>query len=145
MIGLRFGLLLPLVWGGLTVGFWSCLELGFPQGAIAQTTVNENLLLEPSERESFAVFIARSEANAAVRVQSLFDEDLLRTEVRLTVLGRKGRAIASVLKLRVTRQEWTKYPDPEIWSIYYPEAKSLLNFDQFDPFAPAEAEDTASN
>lgn len=102
--------------------------------AIAQTTVNTNLILETSADESFAVFISRAEINAAVRVQQLFDQDLLRTEVRLTVLGQRGGAIAQVLKLRVSRREWTTYPDPEIWSVYYPESSVLLGFtDGFTP------------
>lgn len=96
--------------------------------AIAQTTLNTNLTLDVSARESFVVFINRAEANAAVKVQELFDQDLLRTEVRLTVLGQRGLVIAPVLKLRVTRREWTAYPDPEIWSVYYPESHLLLNF-----------------
>ncbi len=130
MMCLRAGLFLPLLLGGTVFGgLWLGLA---PRPAIAQTTVNVDLLLEPSEKESFAVFIARSEANAAVRVQSLFDQDLLRTEVRLTVLGQRGVAIAPVMKLRVTRQEWTNYPDPEIWSVYYPETRSLLAFDEFN-------------
>ncbi len=122
-------------WTGLMV-------LPTPQ-AIAQTTAKSEILLEPSEDESYKVFIARAEANAAVRAQSLFDQDLLRTEVRVTVLGQRSAAIAPVLQLRVSRQEWTAYPDPEIWSVYYPESKSLLLFDEALPVVAEEPEEVA--
>lgn len=107
-----------------------------PTGAIAQTTLNENLTLPIGGQESFIGFIRRSEANAAVRVQQFFDRDLLRTEVGLTVMGQNGVAIAPVMRLRVSRNEWTAYPDPEIWSIYYPESAYLLNL--YDDSEPSE-------
>lgn len=99
-----------------------------PTIAIAQTRINAEVLLEPTAEEPYNVFIARAEANAAVKVQALFDQDLLRTEVRVTVLGQRSAAIAPVLRLQVSRQEWTSYPDPEIWSQYFPESSRLLSF-----------------
>lgn len=105
-----------------------------PTPAIAQTTLNENLTLAIGGEESLGTFLRRAEVNAAVKVQQFFDRDLLRTEVGLTVMGQNGLAIAPVLKLRVTRNEWTAYPDPEIWSIYYPESATLLNlYDDYEP------------
>ncbi|MGB2924960.1 MAG: hypothetical protein WBB82_06650 [Limnothrix sp.] len=143
----RLGTVLPLLLTSATVGsgmvVWEMLFKTAP--AIAQTTLTTTMLIEPSEEESYDVFIARAEANAEVKVQELFDKDLLRTEVRLTVLGQKSAAIAPVLKLRVSRREWTSYPDPEIWSLYYPEAKFLLNFYE-EPAPEAEPEpDTESS
>ncbi|NJN71704.1 MAG: hypothetical protein HC799_02245 [Limnothrix sp. RL_2_0] len=125
----RAGTVLPLFVGSVTMmGSGIILELVVPMTpAIAQTTFNTNLLIPLADQETYSVLVARAEANAEVKVQELFDQDLLRTEVRLTVLGQNGAAIAPVLKLRVSRQEWTSYPDPEIWSIYYPESKILLN------------------
>ncbi|OKH19051.1 C-type lectin domain-containing protein [[Limnothrix rosea] IAM M-220] len=122
---------------------WTGLMVVSTPEAIAQTTIKSEILLEPSEEESYKVFIARAEANAAVRVQSLFDQDLLRTEAQVTVLGQRSAAIAPVLKLRVSRREWTTYPDPEIWSVYYPESKSLLLFDEALPIVEAEPDITA--
>lgn len=125
----RVGTVLPLLVGSTAmVGSGIILELVNPTApAIAQTTFNTNLLIPLADQETYSVLVARAEANAEVKVQELFDKDLLRTEVRLTVLGQNGAAIAPVLKLRVSRQEWTSYPDPEIWSIYYPESQILLN------------------
>lgn len=125
----RVGTILPLLVGSSTMlGGGLVLELISPMApAIAQTTFNTNLLIPLAEKETYTVLVARAEANAEVKVQELFDKDLLRTEVRLTVLGQNGSAIAPILKLRVSRQEWTSYPDPEIWSIYYPESQILLN------------------
>ena len=113
------------------------LPVVLPPVAVAQTRMNAEILLEPSADESYKVFIARAEANAAVKVQSLFDQDLLRTEVRVTVLGQRSAAIAPVLRLQVSRREWTAYPDPEIWSKYFPESRNLLLFN-----APATSEPT---
>ncbi|AFY37532.1 hypothetical protein Lepto7376_1175 [[Leptolyngbya] sp. PCC 7376] len=125
----------PLLLAATAVS-WTGLMVVEPQPAIAQTTVNSEILLEASEEESYKVFIARAEANAAVKVQSLFDQDLLRTEVRMTVLGQRSAVITPVLKLRVSRQEWTAYPDPEIWSIYYPEGKAFLFMEPATPDEP---------
>ena len=134
----RMSSVLPLLLAATALQ-WSGLNVVEPLPAIAQTTVNADVHLEASEDESYRVFIARAEANAAVKVQSLFDQDLLRTEVRVTVLGQRSAVIAPVLKLRVSRQEWTSYPDPEIWSIYYPEAKAFLFTEELAPPAPAES------
>jgi len=127
---IRVGTLLPLLVGSTAIVGGNILwtMVARPAPAIAQTTFNTNLLLQVADQETYSVLVSRAEVNAEVKVQELFDQDLLRTEVRLTVLGQNGAAIAPVLKLRVSRQEWTSYPDPEIWSVYYPESQILLNF-----------------
>lgn len=139
----RVGTVLPLLVGSTAmIGSGIILELVAPTTpAIAQTTFTTKLLLQLADQETYSVLVARAEANAEVKVQELFDKDLLRTEVRLTVLGQNGVAIAPVLKLRVSRQEWTSYPDPEIWSVYYPESQILLNLlERLEPEPEAETD-----
>ena len=61
-----------------------------------------------------------------------FDGDILVTEVSVTISGQNGGAIAPILLLEVSRANWKRRPDTQLWATYFPNTKFLLGFTEFD-------------
>jgi hypothetical protein len=100
-----------------------------PQSAQAYTSaVNVSLSRQPGE--SYQSFVRRAEAVARAAAQRSFDQDILVTEVAVTITGQNDGAIAPILLLEVTRQSWRSRPDPQRWATYFPDTQSLLRFNQ---------------
>ncbi|NET58089.1 MAG: hypothetical protein F6K47_18620 [Symploca sp. SIO2E6] len=113
-----------------TVG-WLSLAAIAPQGAQAYTARIEVSLTRQSS-ESYENLLRRAEAVARAAAQRGFDGDILVTEVSVTITGQNAGAIAPILLLEVSRSNWKRRPDPQLWATYFPNTKFLLGFAEFD-------------
>ncbi len=113
---------------GMTGISWLSLETITPQVAQAYVArVDVNLNRQPGE--TYQTMLARGLAVARAAVQRSFDKDILITEVKVTISGENKGAIAPIMMVEVTRQEWNKQPDAQFWVSYMPNAEALLNFE----------------
>ena len=114
---------------GVTSISWLATSLIAPQSAQAYTaTVNIAVSSQPGE--SYQAFLRRAESIARAAAQRSFDRDILVTQVAVTIVGQNNGAIAPILALEVSRQSWSRRPDPQRWATYFPNTQSLLRFDE---------------
>ncbi|MGB7518868.1 MAG: hypothetical protein WA896_04470, partial [Spirulinaceae cyanobacterium] len=107
---------------------WLGLEIIAPQVAQAYVArVDVNLNRQPGE--AYQTMLARGLAVARAAVQRSFDRDILITEVKVTISGENKGAIAPIMMVEVSRQEWNRQPDARFWVSYMPNAEALLNFE----------------
>ena len=87
------------------------------------------LFLTLEEEEPYGSLLRRANMAARAGAQRSFDQDLLITEVVIDVTAESsdGTATVPVLKLQVSRQEWSQQPVTEYWATYYRGAEALLN------------------
>ncbi len=117
--------MLMLLGGG---GFcWLTTNALAPQAAQAYTA-RLDLALERQGSENYDTLLRRAEAAARAAAQRSFDQDILVTQVSITVSGQNEGAIAPVLSLDVSRPQWRGRPDPQRWATYYKTARSLLRW-----------------
>ncbi|NEO84244.1 MAG: hypothetical protein F6J87_08320 [Spirulina sp. SIO3F2] len=88
----------------------------------------QNLELQGRAGDTYESFMTRAQTIAATAVQRNFEGDLLASEVSITVNGRNNSMMTAVLRLRVTRRDWQRYPDARYWITYFPSAEMLLGF-----------------
>ena len=119
---------------GLTGVSWLTASLVAVPTAQAYTA-RVNVALTRETGESFRSFLRRAEAVARAAAQRSFDRDILVTEVAVTVIGQNNGAIVPLMSLDVSRQSWTRSPDPQNWITYFPNTDTLLGFDN-TPEAP---------
>lgn len=113
---------------GVTGINWLTLEAIRPQ--IAQAYVaNINVNLNRQFGETYDTLLVRGLAVARAAVQRSFDEDILITEVKVTISGENKGAIVPIMIVEVSRQEWNKIPEAESWVSYIPNADILLGFE----------------
>lgn len=94
---------------------------------IAQAyTARVDVSLNHENGETYQTLVRRAEAVARAAAQRSFDQDILVTDVSVTVLVQNQGTIAPILSLEATRQGWKSRPDPQRWTKYYPTAQSLL-------------------
>ncbi|MBW4494930.1 MAG: hypothetical protein KME26_17980 [Oscillatoria princeps RMCB-10] len=127
-VGSRLGAALSLAAVlGLGTGVWlleSCLA---PQIARADTA-RADVSVESEAGESYDTLLRRAETVARAAVQRSFDRDISVSEVSIVVLGENKGAIAPILSLQVSRNQWGSRPAAERWAKYYPTSKTLLGF-----------------
>ena len=111
--------------GGVT---WLTTTAIAPQKVQAYTA-RVDVSLNRQSDESYESFLRRAEAVARAAAQRSFDQDILVTNVAVTVLGQNDGAIAPVLLLEVSRQDWRSRPDAQRWATYFPATQSLLGFE----------------
>ncbi|NER22007.1 MAG: hypothetical protein F6J86_31375 [Symploca sp. SIO1B1] len=117
-----------------------------PQTAQAYTARIEVSLTRQSE-ESYQDLLRRAEAVARAATQRSLDGDILVTEVAVTITGQNGGAIAPILLLEVSRSNWKRRPDPQLWATYFPNTQLLLGFTEIEteeespPVPPPAADD----
>src|SRR5512136_1234216 len=112
---------------GLGTGVWlleSCLA---PQIARAHTA-RADVSVESEPGESYDTLLRRAKTVARAAVQRSFDRDISVSEVSIVVLGENKGAIAPILSLEVSRNQWQSRPAAERWAKYYPTSKTLLGF-----------------
>ncbi len=113
---------------GFTGINWLTLEAIRPQ--IAQAYVaNINVNLSRQFGETYETLLVRGLAVARAAVQRSFDQDILITEVKVTISGENKGAIAPIMIVEVSRQEWNKIPEAKSWVSYIPNADILLGFE----------------
>ncbi len=116
--------MLMLLGGG---GLWLATSVLAPQIAQAYTA-RLDFALEREAGENYDTLLRRAEAAARAAAQRSFDQDILVTQVSISVSGQNQGAIAPVLSLDVSRPQWRSRPDPQRWATYYKTARSLLHW-----------------
>ncbi len=114
---------------GTAVPLWVMTESIAPQ-IVQAYTARADIVIDRLPEETYETLLRRAEATARAAAQRSFDQDILITEVSVIISGQNYGAIAPVLDLRVSRQQWRNRPDPQVWATYYRSARSLLQFDQ---------------
>lgn len=125
-----------LVLLGGTGASWLSLSLIAPQTAQAYTA-RVNVSLTSKSDETYENFLRRAEAVARAAAQRSFDGDILVTEVAITIVGEHQGAIAPILLLSVSRQNWKNRPDTQYWATYFSNSKLLLDFEAPIPLPEA--------
>lgn len=102
-------------------------------GAIAPVPVQAytgrlSITLSVEQGESFEALLRRAEAVARAGAQRNFDRDILVSDVLIIVSAEHLSRISPVLSLEATRTQWSRFPDPRRWAVYYKNAKTLLGF-----------------
>lgn len=113
---------------GIAVPVWVATEGIAPQLVRAYTATGD-IVIDRLSEETYQNMLTRAEAAARAAAQRTFDQDILITEVSVIVSGQNYGAIAPILELRVSRQQWRNRPDPKVWAKYFKTARSLLQFD----------------
>ncbi len=111
---------------------WLSIALMQPQTALAYTARVDVSLISQTD-ETYENFLRRAEAVARAAAQRSFDGDILVTEVEITIDCEHNGAIAPVLLLSVSRQDWKNRPDTQYWATYFSSSKLLLNFEPPTP------------
>lgn len=125
----RIRILNAILMVGTAVPLWVATEGIAPQIVQAYTTRGD-VVIDRLPEETYETLLRRAEAAARAATQRSFDQDILVTEVSVIVSGQNFGAIAPVLELRVSRQQWRNRPDPQVWATYFKTARSLLLFDK---------------
>lgn len=108
---------------------WVASEIITIQQANAYTA-RADLIIDRLPEETYETMLRRAEAVARAAAQRSFDQDILITDVSVIVSGQNYGAIAPVLELRVSRDQWRNRPDAAIWATYFKSTNSLLMFTQ---------------
>jgi hypothetical protein len=128
-IGKKIRIIHTGVWLLLAVPLCLIGEAIAPQ-AVQAYTARVDLLIDRLPQESYETILRRAEAAARATTQRSFDQDILVTEVSVIISAQNQGAIAPILSLEVSRPQWQKRPDPQLWTNYFKTARTLLLFDQ---------------
>ncbi|BAB75374.1 hypothetical protein ACN23B_18460 [Anabaena sp. FACHB-709] len=111
------------------VPVWLVTELVFPQ-IVRAYTARVDLTIDRLPDEAYETILRRAEMSARAAAQRSFDQDILVTDISVIISVQSNGAIAPVLALDVSRQQWRTRPDPQRWATYFKSARSLLFFEQ---------------
>lgn len=109
-------------------GGWVTTEVIAPQIALADTERVE-ISLERQPNETYQTMLSRAEAATLSAVQQSFNQDIMLTDVSVMIIGQNQGAIAPVLSMDVSRDQWLSNPDIQRWVTYFTTARSLLGFE----------------
>lgn len=112
---------------GTAVPMWVVFSATMPQIARAYTN-RANLEITRFPGDNYKSLLRRAEAVARAAAQRSFDKDILVTDVSIVVSAQNYGAIAPVLELNVSRNQWRNRPDPQRWAKYFKMARTLLFF-----------------
>ena len=108
---------------------WLVSEALTPQ--IVQAYTNRvDLEITRFPGDNYQSLLRRAEAVARAAAQRSFDKDILVTDVSVVVSAQNFGAIAPVLELNVSRNQWRNRPDTQRWAKYFKMARTLLFFGQ---------------
>jgi len=107
-------------------GIWLTEALIAPQASQAYTS-RVDLFLARELDETYDTLLRRAEMAARAGAQRSFDQDLLITNVSVTVVAEDDGITVPILALRVDRDEWRTRPETYYWATYYRTAEVLLN------------------
>jgi hypothetical protein len=100
-----------------------------PQAAHAYTATVD-IEVEPRVNESYETLLRRAESIVRAAAQRSFDQDILVTEVSITILAQREGATVPLMTMQVSRPQWRSRPDPKYWANYFRSAQTFLQFDQ---------------
>ncbi len=115
---------LAAILGG--TGIWLTEALIAPQASQAYTS-RLDLFLAKESGETYETLLRRGEMAARAGAQRSFDQDLLITNVSVTVVVEGDGISVPILALRVDRDQWRARPETYYWATYYRTAEALLN------------------
>ena len=115
---------LAAILGG--TGIWLTEALIAPQASQAYTS-RLDLFLTREAGESYDTLLRRGEMAARAGAQRSFDQDLLITDVSVTVVVEGEGVSVPILSLRVDRDQWRVRPETYYWATYYRTAEMLLS------------------
>lgn len=107
-------------------GVWLTEALIAPQASQAYTS-RLDLFLAREAGETYDTLLRRAEMAARAGAQRSFDQDLLITNVAVTVVVEGEGVTVPILALRVDRDEWRARPETYFWATYYRTAEALLD------------------
>jgi hypothetical protein len=107
-------------------GIWLTEALIAPQASQAYTS-RLDLFLARESGETYDTLLRRAEMAARAGAQRSFDQDLLITNVSVTVVVEGEGVTVPILSLRVDRDQWRSRPETYYWATYYRTAEALLN------------------
>jgi hypothetical protein len=107
-------------------GIWLTEALIAPQASQAYTS-RLDLFLTKESGETYDTLLRRGEMAARAGAQRSFDQDLLITNVSVTVVVEGDGTSVPILALRVDRDQWRARPETYYWATYYRTAEALLN------------------
>jgi hypothetical protein len=107
-------------------GIWLTEALIAPQASQAYTS-RLDLFLTKEPGETYETLLRRGEMAARAGAQRSFDQDLLITDVSVTVVVEGDGVSVPILALRVDRDQWRSRPETYYWATYYRTAEMLLN------------------
>ncbi|AKG21828.1 hypothetical protein [Calothrix sp. 336/3] len=138
MVGGKIRIAQVIVLLGIAAPLWLVTETIAPQ-VVRAYTARVDLALDRLPQENYETLLRRAEAAARAAAQRSFDQDILVSDVSVMISAQNYGAIAPVLELVVSRQQWRSRPDPQRWAKYYKSARSLLYFgNNFVQSVPAE-------
>ena len=111
------------------VPVWFVTEMVFP-GIVRAYTARVDLTIDRLPDETYEAVLRRAEMAARAAAQRSFDKDILVTDISVYVTVQSYGAIAPILLLDVSRQQWRNRPDPQRWATYFRSTQSLLGFDK---------------
>jgi len=122
---------------GLGGVFWVTTEALRP--TIAQAyTARVDLSLDRQSNESYESLVRRAETAATTAAQSSFNQDTGVADVSVTIVAQNQGAIAPILSLQVSRNQWYSSPEPQRWAKYFNNAKVLLQFENIAKKTPTQ-------
>ena len=127
---------------GLGVGCWCISAAAIPQIAQAYTA-RVNLTLDRQSTETYDTLLRRAEAAGRAAVQRSFDQDILVTDVAVIIVAQNQGQIAPILSLQVSRPQWSRRPDAQSWTNYFPNAQLLLGLQQVAATTPTQTSTTS--
>lgn len=92
----------------------------------AQSTVN--LAIKVQRGESYEGLLTRASQLAEKTIISRFNQQQGLDKIDLLITAEKSGAIAPLLSLRVSRQDWFEHPNIQRWGNVFPFGKGLLGF-----------------
>jgi hypothetical protein len=107
-------------------GIWLTEALIAPQASQAYTS-RLDLFLTKEAGETYDTLLRRGEMAARAGAQRSFDQDLLITNVSVTVVVEGDGVSVPILALRVDRDQWRARPETYYCATYYRTAEVLLN------------------
>lgn len=107
-------------------GLWLTEALIAPQASQAYTS-RLDLFLARESGETYDTLLRRAEMAARAGAQRSFDQDLLITNVSVTVVAEGEGMTVPILALRVDRDDWRARPETYYWATYYRTAETLLS------------------
>ena len=111
------------------VPMWLVCAATVPEMAQAYTN-RVGLEINRLPGDNYKSLLRRAEAVARAAAQRSFDKDILVTDVSIIVSVQNFGAIAPVLELNVSRNQWRNRPDAQRWAKYFKMSKDLLFFGQ---------------
>ena len=117
----------------LVAGLGAALAPSLIAPAPAQAYLAElGVSIDNGSSDSYSTLVRRAEQVARAAAQRTFDNDILVTEVSVTITGNYRGLEVPILTLPVGRYDWRAQPDTKEWATYYPGSKSLLGFEGTD-------------